>query len=188
MEEPISYETVTETWERMAEAPTDQAEGLVHQMQREQPHLLAYLLAQDEEIFDEQERETILYVGMVIWQIMKQGKRKPRKVSQKRLFEAEETNYAFLEQLSEDTEADFMSATLAMLENYPEPEVFRYIVEAIMEEESEEESDEEIDKEESNPPIQDENRGLAFLILKTVLDALVANRKAPGKPVKPIAS
>jgi hypothetical protein len=172
MEEPISYEIVTKTWERMADTPVYQAEGLIHQMERQQPNLLAYLLAQDEEIFSQPERETILYVGMVIWQVMKQGKRKPRKVTQKKIFEAEEVNYDFLEQLSEDTEGDFMSATLAMLENYAEPEVFRYIVEAIMEDEA--------DDQEEDSPMQDENRGLAFLILKTALDALIASRKAPA--------
>jgi hypothetical protein len=172
LDEPISFEIVTETWQRMADTPLEKVHELVFQMEQEQPQILAYLLAQDEEIFDENEREIILYLGIVVWQILRRSRRQPRKVSQKKLLQAEESNYTFLEQLAGDTEADFMSATLAMIEHHPEPEVFRYIVEALMDEESYDEDDQ---------PIRDENRGLAFLTLKTALDALISSRPGPGK-------
>ena len=64
-----------------------------------------------------------------------------------------------------DTDADFVSATQSMLEKYPEPEVFRYVVEAIMEK----------DDDPADPPLRDESRGLAFLYLKIVLDAFVSS-------------
>jgi hypothetical protein len=173
VDQPISYETVTQTWERMSETPLDQVESLVRSMEAEQPVILAYLLAQDEEVFDQDERETLLYIGMVLWQIMRQGSRRPKRVTEKKLFEAEENNYTFLDQLAGDTDADFLSATLAMLETYPEPEVFRYLIEALMEE--------EIDPDEEGPIMRDENRGLAFLTLKTALDALIASRQRQKK-------
>jgi hypothetical protein len=44
-----------------------------------------------------------------------------------------------------------------MLKNYPEPEVLRYILEAIME---------EAEYEPDDPPIRDEYRGMAFVHLK----------------------
>jgi len=57
-----------------------------------------------------------------------------------------------------------------MIATYPEPEVLRYIVEAIMEEEEDYDPD--------DPPIRDEYRGLAFAHLKTVLDALTSSLAA----------
>jgi hypothetical protein len=66
--------------------------------------------------------------------------------------------------LAADTGADFVSATMALLEAYPEPEVLRYVVEAIVDEEN---------YAADGPPIRGEYRGLAFLHLKIVLDAFV---------------
>jgi hypothetical protein len=160
----ISTETVTQTWQRMAETPISTIPQLVEEMNEEQPLILAYLLALDDFHFNEHEVEIIFYVGMVVWQIMKQSSRRLHKVTRKKLMKAEEANYSFLELLASDTEADFVSATQTMLENYPEPEVLRYIVEAIMEEE---------DYDPDDSPIRNELRGLAFVHLKIVLDAFV---------------
>ncbi len=57
-----------------------------------------------------------------------------------------------------------MSATQAILEAYPEPEVLRYIVEALMEPDPE------------DVELSDEAVGIAFLHLKTVLDVLIRCR------------
>lgn len=221
MADPISYETVTETWQRMADTPIDQAQRLVDQMEQEQPLALVYLLALDDYPFAQNEREIIFYIGAVIWQIMKQSQKPLQPVQEETLVRTEETNYKFLELLSEDTEADFMSATRNLIDNYAEPEVLRYLVEALMEdldddlidfveykegefeveefaedmlpdtngfEETEEiqadveiededdwdDDDEGYDLEDLN--IRDEYRGLAFVILKTVLDAFIESR------------
>ncbi len=160
----ITSETVSQTWQRMAETPISAIPQLVEEMSEEQPVVLGYLLALDEFPFNEHEVEILFYVGMVVWQIMKQSSRRLHKVTRKKLRRADEANYDFLELLASDTEADFVSATQTMLENYPEPEVLRYIVEAIMEEE---------DYDPDAPPIRDELRGLAFVHLKIVLDAFV---------------
>jgi hypothetical protein len=164
MKDTISAETITQTWQRMAQASISATPHLVEEMTKEQPLVLSFLLALDDFPFDAHEREIIFYIGMVVWQIMKQSKRRLYKVTRKKLRKAEEANYDFLELLMSDTEADFVSATQTMIEKYPEPEVLRYIVEAIMEEEEYDPDD---------PPIRDEYRGLAFVHLKIVLDALV---------------
>jgi hypothetical protein len=164
MKDAISAEIVTQTWQRMALAPISATPYLVEEMTREQPLVLSFLLALDDFPFNAHEREIIFYVGMVVWRIMKQSKRPLHKVTRKKLRKAEEANYDFLELLMSDTEADFVSATQTMIEKCPEPEVLRYIVEAIMEEKEYEPDD---------PPIRDEYRGLAFVHLKIVLDALV---------------
>lgn len=166
MADMIPTEIVTETWQRMAQTSVHEAPDLVNQMQQEQPAILAHLLYLDEFPFDPHERELIFYIGMVVWQIMKQSKQRLRRVALKKLSKAEKANYDTLELLASDSEADFFSATVAMVENHPEPEVMRYIVETIMDEE---------DYDPDDPPIRDEYRGLAFIHLKIALDALISS-------------
>ena len=177
MTDMISAETVTRVWQDMARASIEAIPRLVNQMGAEQPAVLAYLLAVGDALFNQHEQEIVLYVGMVVWQMMKQSKRPLRRVTPRKLDQAEEANFDFLERLSASPEADLVSATQAMMATYPEPEVFRYIVEAIMEEE---------DYDPDDPPIRDEYRGLAFVYLKTVLDALISSlATAPGSRRRP---
>jgi hypothetical protein len=222
----ISYEAVNETWQRMAETPPDQIQAIVDQMEQEQPVLMVYLLALEDYPFNVSEKEIIFYIGTVVWQILKESKASLSSVTPEIINHSEEENYQFLDLLSNDTEADFMSATRAMIDSYPEPEVLRYLVEALMEDDvdydeitegmeadvsesplSEENGDEddgfeslfntgeeddievevifeeeeedglgEVEWDEDDPDIRPENRGLAFVHLKTALDALIASR------------
>jgi len=169
MTDMISAETVTRVWQDMARASAEAAPLVVTQMMEEQPVIIAYLLGAGEPPFNQHEQEIIFYLGMAVWQMMKQSKRRLLRVSQKKLMQAEEANFDFLERFSASPEADFESAIQAMLATYPEPEVLRYIVEAIMEEE---------DYDPDDLPIRDEYRGLAFVHLKTVLDALISSLAA----------
>jgi hypothetical protein len=162
--ERISAETVTQTWQRMAQTPLHEAPRFVDQLRKEQPVICGYLLSLDSPPFIQHEGGIIFYLGVVVWQIMKQSKRQLCKVTRRGLERAEKVNYDFLERITSDTEADFVSATQSLLERYPEPEVLRFIVEAIMEEEE--------DRDPEDPPLREECRGLAFVHLKTVLDAL----------------
>jgi hypothetical protein len=236
MAEPISYEVVTETWQRMAETPSEDAQALIDQMEQEQPVVMVYLLALDEYPFNQTEKEIIFYLGAVLWEILKQSPDPLTMVNEETIDRVEEDNFRFLELLSNDTEADFMSATRALIDNYGEPEVLRYLVEALMEDEAtledfedsdleeEEEDEEEAEAEEplldftaedaealfeastsltldelahdflieyegetdqdldedeeewDDMSIRPEYRGLAFVHLKTVLDAFIASR------------
>ena len=163
----ILAETVTQTWQRMTAMPDDQARQLVQQMSAEQPIILAFLLAMsDQPPFDEHEGQLSFYVGLVIWQIMKQSPKRLRKVTQTQLKQAEQVNEEFLDLLATDTEADFFSATKKMLETYPEPQVLGYILEVLLD---------EVDYAPDDPPIREENRGQAFLHLKIILDAFISS-------------
>jgi len=166
MTDMISAETVTRVWQDMARASLDEIPHLVIQMQAEQPVVLVYLAAVGDALFNPHEQEIIFYLGMAVWQMMKQSQRRLRKVTERKLEQAEKANFDFMERLSASPEADFVSATQTMLATYPEPEVFRYIVEAVMEEE---------DYDPDDPPIRDEYRGMAVMYLKTVLDAFISS-------------
>jgi len=169
MTEKVSAEIVEQTWQRIAQTSPSNASILANQMGKEQPYIMAYLLATADAEFEPHERETLFYVGMVTWQIMAQSSGQLQQVGGEILDKAEAANFEFLEQFAKEENGDFEVATRAILETYPEPEVFRYVVEAIMEEEPD------------APPMSDESRGLAFVYLKTVLDAMIASLAHPHR-------
>ena len=161
----ITADTVTRTWERVGAMPPEQAPHLIEQMHKEQPVVLAYLMAMTEQPeFSPDDRETVFYIGVVVWQIMKQSPHGLRRVSERNLDEVIDANDEQLEKFAAGS-ASLQHAVKAMLESHPEPEVLRYIVEALMEEE-----------EPGEPPVSAESLGLAFLTLKNILDALVLGR------------
>jgi hypothetical protein len=160
----ISSEIVTQTWQRMSQVPPDQAPEMVNQMQAEQPVALSFLLHLEDFPFNRHEQELIFYIGMVVWQIMKQGEQQLYKVTRKKIRAAEELNLEILDDLASGSEGDLIGSTQQLLGTYPEPEVLRYILEAIMEEDPEE------------PGIRDEYKGLAFVHLKILLDAFISSR------------
>jgi len=163
----ISAETVTHTWQQMSAMPDDQALELVQQMSREQPIVFVYLLTQSgRRSLDEHEGQLCFYVGLAVWQIMKQSPKRLRQVTRAKLEQAEQVNKEFLDLLDTDTEADFFSAMKTMFENYPEPEVFDSIVKILMD---------DADYAPDDPPIRDENRGLALMHLKVILDTLIGS-------------
>jgi hypothetical protein len=164
MIKPVSDELVAEVWQEMAVISASQVPGLINQMQDEQPALLAYLLALEGYDLPQDEFEVIFYLGIAVWQMMKRAHPRLLRISIKKLERAAEENTQTLEFMEADTPGDFLSATREMLDSYPEPAVLSYIVEALMETNPE-------DIELSATTI-----GIAFLHLKTVLDALIRCR------------
>ena len=62
-------------------------------MSDEQPMVLAYLLAMSEnKDFNQDEAEAFLYIGLAIWQIMKEGVEGLKKITEKRIDKAEKDN------------------------------------------------------------------------------------------------
>ncbi len=161
----ISADTIDQVLENMFNQSPAQAQALVAQMSKEQPVILAYLLAMSEyEEFSAQESELFLYIGLVLWQILKQRPTGYVRVTADHLEKTEKANEDLLEKMASDSTGDFVGATLSMVESYPEPEVLRYLTEALMEN-----KDDTLDGLEMRP----ENLGYAFLHLKIVMDAFL---------------
>ena len=163
----ISAETVAHTWRQMSVMPDDQALQLVQRMSNEQPLIFVYLLEVNRHrCLNEREGQLCFYVGLVVWQIMMRSPKRMRKVTQAKLKQAEQVNEEFLDLLAIDAQADFFSEMKMMLENSPEPEVLGCIMKLLMD---------DVGYHPDDPPISDENRGLAFLHLKVILDAFMGS-------------
>jgi len=154
----ISEQLVETTWKEMSSMSPVNYPKLINKFAKEQPIILAYLMADDDEMFNEDERELLLYLGVVIWKIMSQGNKPLPKVTEKMIDDVEEKNIKMLEYLEGETEIGFYETTATILEDYNQPEVLRYVVEALMEDD-----EEAVD-------IREENIGMMMIYLKTVID------------------
>jgi hypothetical protein len=94
--------------------------------------------------------------------MMLQGKTPLPKVTEDVLDKAEDRNIKMAEYLQGETESGFVGATKTIISSYEQPEVLRYVVEALMEEP------------EKGCIIRDKNLGIMFLDLKTVIDCFDA--------------
>ena len=154
----ISSDIVEKTWEKMGKMSPSKAPKMMNRMLKQQPIILNYLMASGDDIFNQEEREFLLYLGVVVWQIMSQGSTPIPEVSENVLDEVENLNIKILEHLEEESESGFIETVDEIMSRYNQTEVLRYVLEAIVEEAKE------------GNLIRDEMTGVIFLHLKTVID------------------
>ena len=189
----ISEDVVEHTWQRMAQMPEEDVPKLVEAMQAEQPELLVFLLAAGEDLFTQAEQELQLYLGMVVWQIMRQGNPRPQRITEDRLERFIDRTDKMAEYLMGESEGDFVASSVKIFKNHNQINVLRYVVEALFEDEEfedesedddmtedflagKEDEEEEEDWEEEDEPdeadVREEIKGLIFLNLKSEIEAL----------------
>lgn len=154
---PISEQVVEQTWQRIADFSVREGKALAERFATEQPVVMAYLMAVDSELFNEDERELLFYLGTVVWQMMAQGDAPLPRVTEQGLARAERANVTMLESLVDASDADAHVAMAQMLQTYAQPHVFKYVVEALMESAQDE-------------GIRQDNLGVMMIDLKTVID------------------
>lgn len=158
----ISAEIVTRTWQKMAQMNQKQAEQFGLGAIQQQPNLVAYILAANQQLFNQTEGEIIYYVAMSIWQMLLQGEQKPGRVQRAHLEQAEQTNLEMVQQLQAQTAEQTESWIEKIAAGYPEPNILIYILESVTEE-----------SDDASTDIRPELRSVAVFYLKTVLDALL---------------
>jgi hypothetical protein len=155
---PIPADIVEKTWEKMIGMAPEEAPEMIERMTQEQPLILAYLMAMGDELFNPDEQELLLFLGIVIWQLMQQGDTLLPVVTENMIDEIEESNFKMLEYLEGEPEGDFNETVSSMLENYNQKEILTHVLEAIMEEPEE------------GSEISEEHQGMMMIYLKTVID------------------
>jgi hypothetical protein len=158
----ISEEIVEREWEKMANLPLDDVPRVIQRMEKEQPMILAFLMAIDDEVFNQDERGLLLHLGATVCEIMRQGAPRPKRVSEKRMDEFIERTDKMLEYFLEEPPENFEDSVRLIYQNHNQVNVLRYVVEALF----------ELDEDEEASEVRDEMKGLLFMHLKTVVEAL----------------
>ena len=155
----ISGDIVENTWREMSVLSPLKYPKLVNKLSKEQPVILAYFLAVGDEFLNKDEQELLLYLGLVVWRVMSKGDTPIPQVTEKMVEEAEDKNIKMLEYLDGESESGFIDTVETIIENYNQPEVLQFVVEALIEEDEEDDAN-----------IREESIGMMMIYLKTVID------------------
>lgn len=172
----IPEATVRGTMTEVAEIPQDDVDYLTDQMMEEQPVILEYLYTlndlpfvfEEDTEFNEVERNYILFVGIVIWKVLSDDPRPMRQVSWEDLFRVVDEMEYFAFKHAKKPQLNIAARAIEMIENHPEPELLRFITDAIR-----------TDFDDPDyPPIRREYLTGVFFIFQVVLTALLNSREA----------
>lgn len=156
----ISGKIIDRTWKRINESTTEEAQRLLDLMAKQQPFVVAYLMAVEETILAGEERGHLLLIGLILWEIISAENPPLRQVTMDDLEAAEQVNIKFLEELEAGSEMDHVAGLEKLMATYNQVPLLSAIVEALMAGNEEE------------PELASEDVGLALLHLKSVLDCL----------------
>ncbi len=156
----ISGKIIDRTWKRINEATAEDAQRLLDQMVKQQPFLVAYLLAVEETLMGKDERGQLVLIGLILWKIVSKEHSNLRKVTMADLQAAETVNLKFLEEMEAGSEMDHMAGLQNLMETYNQVPLLSAVIESLMSDFEEE------------PDLASESVGLALLHLKAVLDCL----------------
>jgi hypothetical protein len=157
--EPISEKFVEKTWQEVAGFSTNRASKEMQKMGKNQPDLLAFLMALTEDM-DPEVRELAIYIAFVVYRIFEGSRNKIKKITSKEIIDCYEYNEDLIGKL-EGADEKFIDR-IARIQISKQPYVMRYVAEALVE--GSEEGDDVV--------LTDEDSGFLFLLLKTVVDLL----------------
>ncbi|MDZ7341032.1 MAG: hypothetical protein ONB27_06705 [candidate division KSB1 bacterium] len=155
----ISAETIDQAWRDLAVMLPGTFTNVVGDFAQEQPFILSYLMAVDEEQLNEDERELLVFLGTIIWRIMSQGDVPLAKATAEKIFAAEDNNVNMFRNFQGKDQSDYYEAITNMLQSYNQTELLNFVISVLTEED-----------EESN--VREDNLGMMMIYLKTVIDCL----------------
>jgi len=133
-------------------------ERLIARMSREQPAILAYLMASNEDHYNFDEKQLLLFLGVNLSQMMSRDEGKLKEVSMDDIEAVQEKNIQMFEYLENEIPGDFEKTTAMIFKEYNQKNLLRYVIETLFEDD--------------DPHIRADRKGLIFFDLKTVLDCL----------------
>jgi hypothetical protein len=155
----IPDEIVEETWQEVAQMDPSNAQIAMQEVAKKQPALLAHVMACTEDLRPEAQ-ELGVYIFFTIHRMFEVGAEKPPgEVSMEVVEEHADRNDALLDRLN--GAHDRFLERVTEVETSRQPYVYHYLSEALIEEE-----------EEDSVKLTEEESGLLFIVLKTVIDAL----------------
>jgi hypothetical protein len=161
--ERISIETIVKVISRIDSMDEKSTVKFAERMLKEQPDLVAFLLAIDDDILNQDERELLYYLGSSIWAIMSEGKLRLPRITNELLIKADEANVNWLESIDRKKSVSMKKLVERMLLDYPQPVLLGFAVMVLAEENGEECN------------IRDESRSVILLDVKTVIDCFNQN-------------
>ena len=156
----VSEDIIDKVIEELDALDENQYESRMEAFARSQPVIVAYLF--DEENFHlltEDEKGFLQYLALIIWMSNEKVNPYTEPVSEEMIGEAEEKNYALLE---EATGKNFRDRLNIFFTDYSQEDLLAFAEEAVLEDEDDPEA-----------LISKEGREPVFIAAKTIIDALI---------------
>jgi len=159
MMEPLSEKLVEKTWQEVAGFSPQQASKEMQKMGKNEPELLAFLMAMTEDM-EPEVKELAIYIAFVVYRIFESSRSRTKKLTSGEIIASFESNEVLMGSL-EDTHEKFIDR-IAGMQSSKQPYVIEYVLDALFEEA---EDGDEVE-------LTDEDKGFLFLLLKTEVDLL----------------
>ena len=156
--DPLSEEFVEQTWQEIAGFTPERSTKEMHAMGKEQPDLLAFLMAYTDDLRQEV-KELGIYIAFVVYKMFHDSAAKIPKISSREIMSTHDENSLFLEGLKGTHEKMF--DRIATVTGSKQTYVMKYVLEALME-----------DAEEEGIDLNEEDIGFLFILLKTEIEVL----------------
>jgi len=156
--ETLSEEFVEKTWQEVAGFTRAMANKEMLAMGKDQPDLLAFLMAYTDDL-QQEVKELGIYISFVVYKMFHDSAVKIPKISSRKIMTTYDENALLLEGL-EDANGKIIGR-IASLKVSKQPYVMRYVLEALME-----------DAEEEGIDLTGEDIGFLFILLKTEIEVL----------------
>ncbi len=158
--EPIPEELVEEIWQETAGFSPDQINKRIKKLSKSQPNLLAFIIEFSQDL-DQEAKELAMYMFFVVFRMFqKSSHKKIKRISPEKIIEYYEKNENFIQSLEGVHEKIF--ERIARVQLSEQPYVLKYVTETLM----------EAPYEEDPILLTEQDAGLVFMLLKTVVDVL----------------
>jgi hypothetical protein len=156
--EPLSEKFVEKTWQEVAHFTPARADKEMLTMGKNQPDLLAFLMAYTDDLPQEL-KELAIYIAFVVYKMFLDSHGKIPRISSREIMARYNENTRLLESL--ERAHGSLIETIANGEVSKQPYVMKYVFEALTE-----------DAEEDGIRIMEEDISLLFIVLKTEIEVL----------------
>ena len=156
--DPLSKEFVEKTWQQVAKFTLDRANKEMIAMGKNQPDLLAFLMAYTDDL-QQDVKELAIYIAFVIYKMFLDSSGKIPGISSKEIMALYDKNTSLIESI-EGTHEKFIDR-IASVQVSKQPYVMKYVLEALTEE-----------AEEDGIALTEEDIGSLFILFKTEIEVL----------------
>ena len=156
--DPLSEEFVEKTWQQIAAFTPDRANKEMIAMGKNQPDLLAFLMAYTDDL-QQEVKELAIYIAFVVYKMFLDSGGKIQRISSRDIMAKYDENTRFMESI-EGVDEKFIDR-IARVQVSKQPYVMKYVLEALTE-----------DAEEEGIDLIEEDIGSLFLLFKTEIEVL----------------
>ncbi|HEX2958554.1 MAG TPA: hypothetical protein VHO70_17085 [Chitinispirillaceae bacterium] len=157
----LSTEVIDQQWKSIETMNLDDVPDFITDLGRSQPYVLTYLMATGEDILNQKEREILLFMGIMVWNITKLCINEPMEILSDKLLDCEKKNVAMLEYLAGEPDTDFIDTVDGIMSKYHQHTLLKYIIDRLME-----------DYKEEHSAVREENIGMIVIYIKSLIDCL----------------